>query len=203
MISEANNALKKSDEPSWLIGPDVTPIHMNSPEQHVDELVVSSPSDEEAKTTGTPSWVEPKPTPPRRSPVIPKQRFSLSPPQPRNVIETNVDHVDDTCYCCGCRIDPVLITFQLFHIAAGAVSVVSISTNFYVFTTMIFSDSDLREVLLRIYAIMFAIVAVLIETDLDMFMKYFLILQSWFVRGLLYAFIGILTGIAHLVRSTC
>lgn len=197
MISDVNNAFKKDDEPSWLHGPDILPSRLSVTEPRGEE-VKAAPIDEEADIdeSGTPIWMGTKAINSTKRPSPKSGRLSAS--APRIVVETPSGPADDTCYCCGCRIDPILITFQLYHIAAGIVSIISISTNFYVFTTMIGESSNLREVLLRIYAVMFAIVAVLVETELDIFMKYFLIFQSWFVRGLWYAFIGIITGSASI-----
>ena len=121
-------------------------------------------------------------------------------PEPQRHTSINVlpeAPIEDEIFSfCGCYLDPVLIGFQVFHILGGLSSIASVSANFYVFCDMRPEDG-LREVILRLFAVLFGVINVLVETEFDVFMKHFMAFHSWFLRGLWYAFIGVLTGLMH------
>lgn len=186
--------LKQNDEkgePSWLHEP-LPSDAITTPGNKT--TVSTSPSSSTSK-----SWEEEKKNAfediSRDSSQTKKSRVSAGTTGSRPVvIDIQPQPLDDEiCNCCGCHLDLVLMGFQVFHFLGGLTALASISANFYVFTDMTLQD-DIREVILRIYALLFAFITILVETDMDVFMQYFTLFQSWFLRGLWYAFVGILTS---------
>jgi COPI associated protein len=80
----------------------------------------------------------------------------------------------------------------VFHILAGMTAVAIIAMNFYAFSQLT-SYSDYRDIVIRSYAVLFALLIIIIEIDMRFIVRYVKVFDSWFYRGLFYAFIGMIT----------
>lgn len=110
------------------------------------------------------------------------------------------DEVIEDCCCCCCRVDPVLLAFQLFHFTSAISAIATIAANIYVFTkiydnnTISINDlEDIRDIILRSYSMIFALVIVIVEADWRFFFRHLRIFDSWFIRGIWSCFVGIIT----------
>lgn len=157
-------------EPSWLHGPDILPV--SSPESR------RSAEDEETKSILSPNIEK----------AVGKTLSGAVP------LEVAPDEDDGLIECCGCRHDPVIWAFQVYHLLAALSSLASISANIYVITQNNGLLGDFRDDFIRLYAIIFGAWIVIIETEWSVLMQYFLLFHSWFLRGLWYSLVGIITG---------
>jgi len=58
---------------------------------------------------------------------------------------------------------------------------------------LVYEHKDKRDTIIRCYIILFSFFIIIIEMNIRSLIAFILVTESWFVRGLLYSFLGIVT----------
>ena len=99
------------------------------------------------------------------------------------------DEVEESCCCC-CPSDPMLFSFQCFHLTAGLSGMGAFVANIYVFTR---PHVTVKEAIIRSYALIFCLLMVATEMDWRYIVNKARFLDWWVLRGFFYTFIGFIT----------
>eukprot|EP00612_Vaucheria_litorea_P002819 CAMPEP_0171459514 /NCGR_PEP_ID=MMETSP0945-20130129/4769_1 /TAXON_ID=109269 /ORGANISM="Vaucheria litorea, Strain CCMP2940" /LENGTH=189 /DNA_ID=CAMNT_0011985551 /DNA_START=52 /DNA_END=621 /DNA_ORIENTATION=- len=103
----------------------------------------------------------------------------------------------------GNHFSKTLFFFQCFTIFIIIMSLAAIAANgltIYEYTKE--KDIQYRSIILRVYAISFAVMIILTEIDWRGFMRYFIFLDNWVSRGISYCFVGLITWDQDATYST-
>lgn len=95
----------------------------------------------------------------------------------------------ESCCCCFSS-DPMLFSFQCFHITAGLSGLGAFIANVYVFSR---PHITLKEAIIRSYALIFCVLMVLTELDWRYVVNKVRFMDYWLLRGIFYTFIGFIT----------
>lgn len=94
-------------------------------------------------------------------------------------------------FCCCCPKDPILYWFRVFHSLCGFMGVLSFISNLFILFDVAL---DFRNIIIHIYALFLCIIVVATELEIPFLLLRVNILESWVFRGLLYFFIGVISG---------
>jgi len=94
--------------------------------------------------------------------------------------------------CCHC--DPILFYFVCIQIISGCLAAFNLGTNAFVIYKSIKVSGDItKEDIVRGYLIAFCVCIIIVEMNMRSFINLVLIIDNWFVRGILYFFVGVLS----------
>lgn len=114
------------------------------------------------------------------------------------------DIIDDSSIndgCGGSCCDHVLNLYRLFHTLCVLSSIMTVISNGYIIFQYQSLQVDYRDTILRIYAIVFAILIAFIEVQwLYIIKKISILYKSWYARSFMFMFIGIITLPTHSLK---
>lgn len=129
----------------------------------------SNSSKNESNDEAPPDWAE-SPSKQSSSSILEQPTSSILPGRKKLIPKSNKrdnsgntsneEDEEDDDLCCGCALDPILCWFRLFHILSLLIGGASFAANIYVLIKTDGKTFDFKDMVMRIYTLMFCVIIV-------------------------------------------
>lgn len=166
--------IEKNDdnEPSWLREPK-------------EDSALNSKNSDSAAELSTP--IAPSNAESSRVP-LPTTAKKMKWKQPSTTIRTVSVPEED---CCCCPTDPVMYYLRIYHFFAGLACFLAIIGDIYY---LINNEATWHEIALHTFSVLFSVIMLAVELEIQFIVHRLLLLEQWVFRGLLYWHIGVITS---------
>eukprot|EP01038_Epipyxis_sp_PR26KG_P010760 gene10760-14451_t len=121
-----------------------------------------------------------------------KPKLTYKQPIPPPIVQTSYDHdlSSTECCCCCCPDDPILFWFSIYHSIVIFVAIMTLLSNAYALSQIKYPIS---MIIMRVYAMLFCVIIIGLELDLQLLRMRLRLFDGWFYRGLFYGYVGLIS----------
>jgi hypothetical protein len=138
-----------------------------------------------------PSWLREEILAGQNNEELTKSNRKLQYKEPQKKVKKVKQSIRSQEDCCCCPLDPVLYWFRVFHFACGLIGLLAFVSNLYILFDI---QLDLRDLAIHFYALLFCLIIVATELELNIVLSKLQILDLWVFRGIFYSFVGIISS---------